>query len=68
MTHKPRAHLRGDARNEAMGQAKELYLSGCTIRSVAAHIGRSYGSTRTLLLEADVRLRERGGRTRKAAA
>lgn len=71
MTDQPKlrryAHLRGTTRTETARQAADLYGQGCTIRSVAAQIGRSYGCTRALLLEAGVRLRERGGRLRKAA-
>lgn len=55
-------HLRGTTRTELARRAADLYGQGCTIRSVAAQIGRSYGCTRALLLEAGVRLRERGGR------
>ncbi|MFI2426551.1 helix-turn-helix domain-containing protein [Streptomyces sp. NPDC018955] len=43
-------------------QAARLYLEGCTITSTARQIGYSYGTTRTLLLEAGVRIRNRGGR------
>lgn len=59
--------LRGTTRAETARRAADLYGQGCTIRSVAAQIGRSYGCTRALLLEAGVRLRERGGRLWKAA-
>ncbi|MBD9723492.1 helix-turn-helix domain-containing protein [Streptomyces caniscabiei] len=60
--------LTGNARQTTAQQAADLYAQGCTIRSVARQIGRSYGGTRVLLLEAGVRLRGRGGNTRKAAA
>jgi len=60
--------LRGTDRTETAQRAADLYAQGCTIRSVAAQIGRSYSGTRALLLEAGVRLRDRGGRLRKAAA
>lgn len=42
-------------------QAADLYMQGCTIQSCARQIERSYGCTRTLLLEAGVRIRPRGG-------
>jgi hypothetical protein len=55
----------GDAeRAELSAHAAGLYVAGCTIRSVATQIGRSYGSTHALLLEAGVTLRPRSGRTR----
>jgi hypothetical protein len=64
----PGAQLRGLDRAVAAKQAAELYVQGCTIRSVARQLGRSYGCTRALLLEAGVRLRPKGGlRVRKAA-
>jgi hypothetical protein len=55
--------LKGTEREETAARAAGLYLQGCTIQSVADQIGRSYGSTRELLLEAKVRLRPRGGMT-----
>jgi hypothetical protein len=51
----------GIARIQLRQRAADLYLGGCTIQSVARQIGRSYGCTRTLLLEAGVRLRKPGG-------
>lgn len=65
----PGTQLRGTARTTAAQQAADLYAAGCTIRSVAEQLGRSYGCTRALLLEAGVRLRPKGGlRLRKVAA
>ena len=61
MTKTKAPTLRGEARAETAARAAGLYVQGCTIASVAAQIGRSYGSTRELLLEAKVRLRPRGG-------
>jgi hypothetical protein len=55
------AHIKGDQRNQLRQKAKDWYLQGCTIQSTAARIGRSYGNTRLLLLEAGVELRPRGG-------
>lgn len=63
-----RTTLKGDARTTTARRAAELYVQGCTIKSVARQIGRSYGGTRDLLLEAGVQLRARGGGIRKAAA
>lgn len=60
--------LKGDARTTAQQQAAELYGQGATIRSISHTLGRSYGGTRALLLEAGVQLRARGGGIRKAGA
>ncbi|SDM47346.1 hypothetical protein SAMN04487981_101637 [Streptomyces sp. cf386] len=61
--------LKGTQRKEVADRAAELYVQGCTIQSTARQIGRSYGSTRDLLLEAGVKLRPRGGtRTRFGSA
>ncbi|GHI91311.1 helix-turn-helix domain-containing protein [Streptomyces olivaceus] len=57
----PGTPVTGAAREALAARAKELYLSGCTIQSTADRIGRSYGATRTLLVEAGVKLRPRGG-------
>ncbi|WP_108990404.1 helix-turn-helix domain-containing protein [Streptomyces coelicoflavus] len=65
---KPGQQLRGTARTTTAQTAADLYAQGCTIRSIGQQIGRSYGATRALLLEAGVRLRARGGGIRKAAA
>lgn len=53
--------ITGDNRIKTRTRAAELYMQGCTIQSTARQIGRSYGLTRTLLLEAGVRLRKPGG-------
>lgn len=58
MTGRP---TRGDARTRLREHAARLYIEGCTIASTARQIGRSYGTARTLLLEAGVRLRRPGG-------
>jgi helix-turn-helix protein len=54
-------HLTGETRIKTRTRAAELYMQGCTIQSVARQIGRSYGLARTLLVEAGVTLRKRGG-------
>ncbi|MCI3271427.1 helix-turn-helix domain-containing protein [Streptomyces cylindrosporus] len=65
----PGAVLRGERREEVARRAAELYLAGCSIKSTGRQIGRSYGATHTLLLEAGVTLRPRGGmRTRAGSA
>lgn len=51
----------GEARTRLRTRAAELYIAGCTIQSTARQIDRSYGTARTLLLEAGVRIRPRGG-------
>lgn len=51
----------GEARIRLREKAAHLYVQGCTIQSVARQIGRSYGTTHTLLREAGVRIRPRGG-------
>ena len=58
MTGKPTT---GDARTQLRARAAHLYIAGSTIQSVARQINRSYGTTRTLLLEAGVRIRKPGG-------
>jgi hypothetical protein len=60
--------LTGDARQTTAQKAADLYSQGCTIRSVAHQIGRSYGGTRVLLLEAGVQPRGRGGSVGRKAA
>ena len=67
MTTTPRTRLKGPEREETARRAADLYAQGCTIASVARQLGRSYGGTRALLLEAGVTLRPRGGGIRKAA-
>lgn len=68
MTRQRAQYLKGAERTAAAQQAAELYAMGCTIRSIARDLGRSYGGTRALLLDAKVTLRGRGGGIRKAGA
>ncbi|MFI0233104.1 helix-turn-helix domain-containing protein [Streptomyces sp. NPDC017086] len=58
MTGRP---ITGSTRAYVRTKAARLYTEGCTIQSVAEQIGYSYGTARTLLLEAGVRIRARGG-------
>lgn len=58
MTGRP---IRGNDRTRFRTQATRLYLAGDSIPSVATQIGYSYGTARTLLLEAGVRPRKQGG-------
>ncbi|MGW1039860.1 helix-turn-helix domain-containing protein [Streptomyces sp. NPDC002547] len=57
MTRTYARQLKGDDRSHEANRAAALYVQGCTIASVARQIGRSYGNTRTLLIEAGVQLR-----------
>ncbi|WP_200309083.1 helix-turn-helix domain-containing protein [Streptomyces adelaidensis] len=57
----------GNDRITLRRKAADLYLDGCTIRSVARQIGRPYTTTYELLAEAGVKFRPRGGNTGKAA-
>lgn len=65
--YRPGIVLTGDARTTARDKAAHLYAQGCTIRSIAIQLGRSYGATHALLHEAGVTMRPRGGNVRKAA-
>lgn len=58
MTGRP---IRGETRIRLRTQATRPYLAGDSIPSVATQIGVSYGTARTLLLEAGVRPRKQGG-------
>ena len=62
------ARLVDPERATARKKAARLYSQGATIHSVARDIGGSYWLARTLLLEAGVVLRGRGGGARKAGA
>lgn len=57
MTGRP---ITGTTRIRIRSRAAQLYMEGCTLHSVARQIGYSYGTTRTLILEAGVRLRKPG--------
>jgi hypothetical protein len=64
----PGVILTGDARAKARQEAARRYDEGASIQAIADHLGRSYGGTRVLLLEAGVTLRARGGSRPKRAA
>lgn len=66
--YKPGTQLTGDARDKVRAEAARLYDTGLPIDAVAEAIGRSHGSTHTLLHEAGVQMRKRGGAVRKAGA
>ncbi|WP_084504538.1 helix-turn-helix domain-containing protein [Actinoplanes sp. N902-109] len=57
--------------NERAALSKDLikqYLSGASIRALAASTGRSYGFIYRVLTESGVRLRQRGGARRRKKA
>lgn len=64
----PYARLVDPERARTRRHAARLYGRGATIHAVARDIGGSYWLARTLLLEAGVVLRGRGGGARKAGA
>ena len=66
--YKPGTQLVGQARDKVRAEAARLYASGMTVDAVANTIGRSHGNTHTLLHEAGVTMRKRGGSSRKAGA
>ena len=61
-------YLKGAARTAARDEARRLYEAGATIRAVAEQIGRSFGGTYALLVEAGTEFRATGGGKRKAGA
>lgn len=56
----------GRERDRIAARLRQRYLAGATIRELATETGRSFGWVRTLLLEAGVVLRTRGGDRRVA--
>lgn len=68
MNRAPYARLVDPERATTRKHAVDLYSRGATIHAVARDIGGSYWLARTLLLEAGVTLRGRGGGARKAGA
>ena len=56
-----RERVKGDDRDKLKAELKRRYEKGRSIRSLADQMGRSYGFTRKLLVEAGVTLRQRGG-------
>lgn len=65
--YKPGIQLVGEAREKTRQRAAQHYAAGLSIRAISRALGRSYGGTRALLLEAGVTMRARGGGLRKAA-
>lgn len=62
------ARITGDARTTLAAEVARRYLAGEAIRPIATSLGRSYGFVQTLLVEAGVATRTRGGDTRSPAA
>jgi hypothetical protein len=56
----------GDERAALSAKAKAMYDDGQSIRDIAAASGRSIGFARSLLVDAGVTFRPRGGPTRAA--
>lgn len=54
-------HLKGDARTREGRRLADRYAGGASIRQLAAETGRSYSAVRSLLIQARVPLRSRGG-------
>lgn len=62
------SRITGAQREAVAAHLAERYRVGESIRSMATSMGRSYGWVQTLLKEAGVELRRRGGDTRSAEA
>ena len=65
ITSEPRRRLTRDERTRLTKKVAAAYRKGATIRDLATTHGRSYGTIHTLLVEAEVVLRARGGRAKK---
>ncbi|MEU0275976.1 helix-turn-helix domain-containing protein [Streptomyces sp. NPDC006307] len=61
LTTSYRPRLRGENRARVARELAEGYDAGSSIRALASGADLSYGTARTLLLEAQVKLRGRGG-------
>ncbi|MDW4912590.1 helix-turn-helix domain-containing protein [Streptomyces californicus] len=57
-------HITGDARVQLRSVLKKQYDGGASIRALCGMHGRSYGLVNTLLKEAEVTMRPRGGSRR----
>lgn len=62
------ARITGEQRGQLAGSVARRYQTGESIRSIAEDLGRSYGFVQSLLTQAEVPLRSRGGDTRGADA
>ncbi|MCW4353156.1 helix-turn-helix domain-containing protein [Hoyosella sp. YIM 151337] len=59
------ARITGESRERIRSEIRQKYESGASIRSLAESMGRSYGFVHKILVEADVKLRGRGGANRR---
>ena len=50
-----------EARAQLLGELRDAYENGASIRTLAATTGRSYGSVHSMLVESGTTLRSRGG-------
>jgi transposase len=57
----PGARVTGDQRTRLRAALVKKYTKGASIRALAEETGRSYGFIHTVLTEAGVTLRARGG-------
>jgi predicted transcriptional regulator len=62
------SRITGDDRSRLAGELKARYDQGASIRELANDTNRSYGFVHRILSEAGVRLRGRGGATRRKTA
>lgn len=60
--------ITGGERDKLSADLKKKYEGGASIRSLADSTGRSYGFVHRVLTESGVKLRGRGGATRRKAA
>lgn len=58
------ARVVGAQRATLAADLKRKYEDGASIRALAADMGRSYGFVYSILAQADVRMRPRGGNMR----
>ncbi len=64
----PGTQTKGRDRDDLRARVVRAYaIDGLPIRTIAADIGRSFGMTRNLLVEAGISFRPRGGSTRTEA-
>ncbi len=55
-------------RDQLMAELRRAYESGASIRTLVASTGRSYGSVHSMLREAGVAMRSRGGPNHRTRA
>lgn len=60
--------LPGPERDKVAAELKAQYEAGISIRALAESTGRSYGGVHSLLADAGVEFRSRGGAMRQVAA